>query len=139
MQTKIRILFLTFTLVLVPLGQIAPAQARTKTDDDPAKIKANVEKRLANKKTKVEIKLRSGSKIKGRITQAGENGFTITEDKTGKQSDVSYSEVAQVRGRGMSTGTKIALIVGVAAVVVIVAGVISVKNADFFRGGIRVP
>jgi len=39
----------------------------------------------------------------------------------------------------MGTGTKIAIIVGVAAVVVIVAGVISVKNADFFRGGIRVP
>jgi len=57
----------------------------------------------------------------------------------GEQTDVAYSDVAQVKGRGMGTGTKIAIIVGVAAVVIIVAGVISVKNADFFRGGIRVP
>ena len=139
MQTRLKALSLALMLLVVPLSRVAHAQAPANDAENTAKIKAEVAKRIAGKKTKVKIKLRNGEELKGRIDQADDNGFTVTEDKTGKQTQVSYGEVARVKGRGMGTGTKIAIIVGVAVVVVAVVGVIAVKNADFFSGGIRIP
>jgi hypothetical protein len=44
--------------------------------------------------------------------------------------------VACCRGRGMSTLTKIGIVVGVAIVVVGVAVAVAIKNFDPFEGGI---
>jgi len=139
MHNKLKVLFLAFMLVFVPLARAGPTRAQSKEADQTAKVKAEVAKRVASNKTKVKIKLRNGEEIKGRIEQAGDSSFTISEDKSGKQTQVAYSDVAGVKGRGMSTAMKIGIVIGVAVVVIAVVGVISVKNTDYFRGGIRVP
>ena len=135
---KAKSLVLAFMLFLTPLAQTARAQPQTNPDQS-AKIKSEVAKRLANKKNHVNIELRNGDKLKGRIEQADDNKFTIRQDKTGNKIELSYSDVLKVKGQGLGTGAKIGIAVGIAAVVVAIAVVVALKNFDPFEGGIRIP
>ena len=133
---KIKSLALSFSLVLVPFLHLAYAQPQYSNAETIEKVKSAVARRIANKKTRVEIKLRDGDKVKGNIEQANDDGFTLTEDKTGRKLQMSYNSVEKVSGRGMSTLTKIGIVVGVAVVVVAVAVAVAIKNFDPFEGGI---
>jgi sRNA-binding regulator protein Hfq len=135
---KVKSLALALMLFLTPLAQTTRANPQTNPDQS-AKIKSEVAKRLANKKNHVNIDLRNGDKLKGRIEQADDNKFTIRQDKTGNKIELSYSDVLKVKGQGLGTGAKIGIAVGIAAVVVAVAVVVALKNFDPFEGGIRVP
>ena len=138
MKTKLKILVLAFTLALMPLTRMV-VQARPQADDAQrtAKVKAEVAKRISNKKTKVKVKLQTGEKLKGRIDGADDNGFTVTEDKTNKQIQMSYAEVQEVKGRGgLSTPVKIAIVAGIAIGVLAIIAVVAVKTFDPFSGGI---
>jgi len=135
---KAKSLVLALMLFLTPLAQTARAHPQTNPDQS-AKIKSEVAKRLANKKNHVNIELRNGDKLKGRIEQADDNKFTIRQDKTGNKIDLSYSDVQKVKGQGLGTGAKIGIAVGVAAAVVAVVVVVALKNFDPFSGGIRIP
>jgi sRNA-binding regulator protein Hfq len=130
-------LTLVFSLMFVPLGQFAHAQSQDaqhnhasvseapapQTEADAAqtaKIKEQVTKRLANKKTHVKIRMRNGSAVDGRITEAQDEWFSLTEDKTGRKVEMSYSAVQKVNGRGMSgrmkAGIVVAALAGAAAI-----------------------
>jgi small nuclear ribonucleoprotein (snRNP)-like protein len=135
---KVKSLALAFILVLTPLAPIARAQPQT-SPDQTAKIKTEVAKRIANKKNHVNIDLRNGDKLKGRLEQADDNKFTIRQDKTANTIEISYDDVLKVKGQGLGTGAKIGIALGVAAVVVAVVVVVALKNFDPFEGGIRVP
>jgi hypothetical protein len=137
-MNKLKSLTLMALLILLPLARVA--QAQTGAVDQTSKIRAEVARRVDNKKTRVKIKLLTGEELKGRIDQAAGDVFTVTEDKTGRKVDLKYSEVAAVKGRGISTLTKVGIVVGVAVVVVAIAVVVAVRNFDpFSNGGIRVP
>ncbi len=126
---------LALILALLPLVQ---AQGQSESTDAArlAKVKSEVTKRLANKKTRVKVKLHDGGELKGRLEQANDVGFTLTEDKTNKAIELTYGAVDKVSGRGMSTMAKVgigaAIGVGLLAVIVVVA----LKNFDPFSGGI---
>jgi small nuclear ribonucleoprotein (snRNP)-like protein len=135
---KVKSLALASILVLTPLAQTARAHPQTNPDQS-AKIKSEVAKRIANKKNHVNIELRNGDKLKGRLEQADEIKFTIRQDNTGNKLEVSYSDVLKVKGQGLGTGAKIGIAVGLAAAVVAVVVVIALRNFDPFEGGIRVP
>ena len=108
------------------------------TKKDPApqidKIKAKVARLGTGEKAKAKVKLRSGEKLKGYVSAAGENDFTITDKKTGQSKTIAYSEVDSVGKPGLSKGTKITLIVVVAVVATaaILAAVVvhGLKNFD---------
>ena len=134
---KLKSVILVALLVLLPLAQAVHAQSGAL--DQTARVKAEVAKRVDNKKTRVKVKLLSGEEVKGRIDQATDDTFTVIEDKTGRKVDLKYSDVASVKGRGMSTLTKVGIVTGVAIVVVAVAVVVAVRNFDPFSGGIRIP
>ncbi|MGH9972185.1 MAG: hypothetical protein ACREBG_30945 [Pyrinomonadaceae bacterium] len=119
MKTRLTTLCLSLLLLFGPLGRAVVAQQPSADVEKATKVKSEVAKRVTNKKTRVKIKLRSGEELKGRITQADESRFTVTDEKTGKQTELTYTEVATVKGRGgLSTGWKIG-IVAIAAVVVV--------------------
>lgn len=103
-------LLLCLLLIVAPaaLGQQLTNEAET------AKVKAEVTRRVDKNEDRVKIKLRNGSEVKGRITQTAENGFTLTDEKSGARTDVSYTDVQKLSGRGMSKKTKIAIGVGAA-------------------------
>jgi hypothetical protein len=107
-----------------PIPQIAAVKktdfnaAPTPKDPVPQaeKIKMKVAKMGTGEKAKAKIKLRSGEKLKGYISSAGENDFVLTDKKSGKTTTIAYADVDEVGKPGLSQGTKIALIVVVAVV-----------------------
>ena len=137
LKTKLSIAGVALLLVLAPLTRVAQAQPQPRDEQNTASIKATVEKRLANKKTKVKVKLRTGEEVKGQINQSDDNGFTLMQDKTNKQVQISYAEVQKVSGRGgLSTAAKIGIIAGIAVGVLAIVVIVAVRNFDPFSGGI---
>jgi hypothetical protein len=132
---KMKALAFSLMLTVAPLLHVANAQAQT-APGNAARIKAEVAKRMANSKTHVNIDLLNGNKLKGRIEQAEEATFAIRQDKTNQRIELSYNDVAKVKGQGLGTGAKIGLVVGAAAVVLAVVVVVAIKNFDPFEGGI---
>jgi sRNA-binding regulator protein Hfq len=135
---------LAFILLLAPLGRMAYAgqtgmtfAAGNKTAEQMQKIKEGISKRIKEKKNRVKLKLRNGSEVKGRLDHAGEDSFTVTDEKTGQQLALAYSDVDEVKGRGLSKGMKIGIIT-VAAVTATVAIIVlvAIHNFDPFKGGI---
>jgi hypothetical protein len=166
MKHKLAIPFLALLLVFLPLTRVVNAQTPTtvvetlsvtplisEQRDGPsetatgslqegiakpktAKIKEQITKRIANKKSRVKIKMSTGQELKGRLDQAGDEQFTLKEDKSGRSTQIAYRDVDKVSGRGMTNVTKVLIIVGVAVVVVAIIGVVAVKNIDPFENGL---
>jgi translation initiation factor IF-1 len=114
MKRTLTTLFLAHALVLSTLGPATRAQSNLNTE---TKAKTEVVDRLNKKETRVKVKLRNGSEMKGRITQSGDNSFTLTDEKTGNKSDIAYADVVNVEGRGMSKKKKMFIAIGAGAVV----------------------
>jgi len=141
MKRQLWVLFLGFALCFVPVARVAgqaKADQPSKLDQQIAKIRAAISKRVADDKDRVKLQLRDGSEVKGRLSQAGDDSFTLTNDKSGQQTGLNYADVQRVNGRGLGRGAKIGIIaatvVGVAAILVIKAS----RDFDPFKNGIRV-
>jgi hypothetical protein len=81
---------------------------------DRQKVKDGVLKLGTGEKARIEVKLKDKTKLAGYISETTEEGFTITDLKTGVATDVNYADVGQVKGNNLSTGAKVAIWVGVA-------------------------
>jgi hypothetical protein len=128
----------SLTVVLIALmllfNNLQSVTAQTRTVNDAAtinKIKANVSKRGTGEKARVNVKMLNGTKMKGFISQTGEDSFTLADSKTKQTSTLAYSDIAQVKKQGMSTGTKILIGVGVGVAVTAVVLAIAARNLDF--------
>jgi hypothetical protein len=131
-------LSLMFIGLLAFAANLQFINAQTRTGNDAAtinKIKANVSKRGTGEKARVNVKMLNGTKVKGFINQAGDESFTLTDSKTKQTSTLDYSDVAQVKGTGLSKGGKILIGVGVAvAVTAIVVAVAADRALDNLLG-----
>ena len=136
MKSNLTVVFLSFILILVPLARVVNAQVQANDVEKTSEVRSEVAKRISKKKTRVKIKLRDGKELKATINQANENGFSVTDEKTGKQIELAYSDVVAVKGRGMSTGMKIGIIAGVAAAALAIAVLVAIKNFDPFENGL---
>lgn len=94
-----------------------PTSANGQAEKDTrltAKAKADVAAFGIGPDARVSVKLLEGKKLKGYISQAGEDSFVITDSKTGSTTSIAYAEVAEVkRQKGISTGK--AIVIGVGA------------------------
>jgi hypothetical protein len=62
----------------------------------------------------VNVELQDGSKLKGYISQAGEDSFTLADAKTGQTRALSYLNVAEVKKPGgLSLAAKLGIGIGV--------------------------
>jgi hypothetical protein len=85
------------------------------SQSDPAaeKVKASVAKRGTGPKAKVTVKLKDKTKLKGYISNASGDSFTLSDSKTGQVRTLAYSDVAEVKKQGgLSLGAKIGIGVG---------------------------
>ena len=122
-------------LLLTPVTRVALAQERL-TDKSVAEIRTMIARRLRDEKTNVIVRLRNGSELKGRITQAAENMFTLRENNTGTNRHISYEDVMKLKGRGLSKGAKFGILTGILAGAVIIGALVSLKNFDPFKDGV---
>jgi hypothetical protein len=136
MKEKLRVFSLAFMLVLAPLARFVRAQPQANGARKTARLRADVSKRVASRNTRVNIKLLSGAELKGHIEHADDKGFTFTEDKTGKNWSIAYSEVNNVKGRGLGTGAKIGIIAAVTVGLLVTVVVLGMRNFDPFKNGV---
>jgi hypothetical protein len=97
------------------------------------KVKADVAKRGTDEKARVKVKLRDGSKLKGYVSQAGEDSFTLTDSRTGQTRTLAYRDVTEVKkqGGGLSLAAKIGIGLGAAVGVLALVYVIGCGNDPF--------
>ena len=130
------------SLVLVGLmlygANLQIISAQTNTDNVVEKVKTDVFRRGTGEKSKVVVKMKDGTKMKGYISQTGEDSFDLTDSKTKQTTAVAYGDVAQVKKQGLSKGAKIALGIGIAAAVTVVVLGVAINNAadDLFGGSL---
>ena len=88
------------------------------------KVKAKVQKTRAGEKSKVRVRLRDGTDLRGHISDIGNESFRVTEGATRKTTLVPYAYVQSLKGKGLSTAAKVLIFTGMGlAVVVIVVAV----------------
>lgn len=98
--------------LLLQMFCVLPVAAATRQAQDAqlAKVKADVAKH-EQKRDKVSVKLKDGSKLNGRITARDDASFTLT-DKSGATRSLTYTEVEKVKSAGgLSTMAKIGIAV----------------------------
>ena len=103
--------FLMFTAV-----SVHPVAAATKAEKEArfaGKVKTGIEKLGVGSDARVEVKLRDKTRLKGFISETSENGFVVTDLKTGASNTVAYADVSKVKGNNLNTGAKIAIGIGI--------------------------
>jgi preprotein translocase subunit SecF len=92
-------------------------------------VKEGIRKLGTGAEARIEVKLRDKTKLKGYVSEAGEDSFVIVDERTGATSTVTYPQVKQVHGKNLSTAAKIAIGVGVILLPIIIA-LIFVSTGD---------
>lgn len=100
----------------------APEAARS-----AGEMRVAVQRLGVGPKSRVEVRLRDGAKLRGSISAAGEDTFTITDSKTGAPRTVAYADVARVKKPGGGLSTRTWVIIGAAAAAAVIVGVTVLK------------
>jgi len=117
-----RLIALALVGLLINLAAVRTAFATSKGEEQArfaGKVKANVLKLGTGEKARVKVQLRDKTRLEGYISASDEDGFTVTNSKTGAATQVAYPQVKSVKGNNLSTGAKIGIGVGVAFVVLV--------------------
>lgn len=115
--------------LLVNMAGAVPAYADSKTEKEARfeeKVKENINRLGTGEATRVEVRLRDKTRLKGYISEAGENNFVVV-DASGGSHTVAYPQVKQVRGNNLSTGARIAIGVAIVAAL-LTLGVLAGRN-----------
>lgn len=93
-----------------PVSKMQQILRKAQEKDKPVKVTLN--RRIENR-----------NKLTGRVSEISDTGFTLTEEQTGRPMVLSYEDVRQVSGKGMSKGAKVAIGIGIAVVAFIGVGI----------------
>lgn len=101
------------------LLQSVAVPAFAKSDAEKAarraeKVRTQLAKLGTGKDVRVRLELRDKTKLEGYISEAGAEGFVLT-DSAGKTTTVAYPQVKKAQGNNLSTGAKIAIGIGIGA------------------------
>ena len=121
-------LLLLFSLLCAANPQSLLAQ--TSTGNSVQTVKTDVSRRGTGEKSKVVVKMKDGRKLKGFISQSGEESFDLTDSKTKQTTSLAYRDVTQVKKQGLSTAAKIAIGAGVVFLGVGVLAAATIRGSD---------
>nr|MBA3320024.1 hypothetical protein [Pyrinomonadaceae bacterium] len=121
-----------FSLALIVTLLCTPVAARGDGPPPVEEIKARVIKRGTGERARVNVKLMDGTKLKGYISEAGEESFVLTDAKTKQTTKLAYTEVKEVKGRGLSRAAKIGIGVGIGVGAAAVVVGLAFRNFEIF-------
>jgi preprotein translocase subunit SecF len=127
------LLSLLLTGLLVQGLGTAPALAAQANNDAQAveKIKLKIAKMGVGEKARVTIRTKDGKKIKGFISQAGSDDFTLRDRNSGEATTISYNDVMKVENnRGHSTARNLLIGVGIGVGALLVTLAIIFSSLD---------
>lgn len=131
MKNHLTIILIGSLLFLASGGQTLARSSGKDKVPTVEEIKAKIAKLGTGKKAKAQIKLRTGEKIKGFVSSAGDDSFAFTERESKQTKTIAYTDVVEVKkSGGLSTGAKIAIGLGI-GVGVLALVAIHVKNHLF--------
>jgi hypothetical protein len=128
-----KLLTMMVACLVVSAVSVRPVAASANAEKEArfaGKVKLGIEKLGSGSDTRVEVKLRDKTRLKGYISEISENEFVITDVKTGASKKVAYADVKQVKGNNLSTGAKIAIGVSVAAGLILLITILIILNSD---------
>jgi hypothetical protein len=121
MFKKILSLVLVGLLLNVSGGSFAYAGSKEEKKTRFAEqVKEGISKLGTGAEARIEVKLRDKTKLKGYVSEAGQDSFVMVDEKTGATATVTYTQVKQVKGNNLSKGAEIALGVGVILLPIII-------------------
>jgi small nuclear ribonucleoprotein (snRNP)-like protein len=104
-------------VLLVTAFGFQPALAQTGNETQALeKVRASVQKIGLGRNARVEVKLRDNTQLKGYISAADQDSFTVIDSKTGSTRTVSYADSSSVKKAGSGLSAKTWIILGAAAV-----------------------
>lgn len=105
----------TLSVIITAISFGLPATALAQSTAELEKIRAKVQTLAASKDSRVEVKFRDRTKVKGYIESVEPVSFTLRDSNGGTPQSISYSEVESVsKADGVSTKTWL-ILGGVAA------------------------
>lgn len=117
---------LSALLLSLALG-IQAGRAQSSKDSEAERARAKVQKIGVGREARVEVKLRDKSKVKGYISAAVDDSFTVADSRTGTPQTIAYTDVTEVKTPGNGLSTRTLVILGAAAVAAIIVGVTVIK------------
>lgn len=112
---------ISLALVVVLLHGSVAAQGQPQSPTQTVAKMQQVLHKAQEKDKAVKVtlnkKIDNQSKFTGKVSEISDTGFTLTDQKTGKPMKLAYAYVQQISQKGMSTGAKIAIVVGVVVAV----------------------
>lgn len=132
-----KLLSLALAGLLLHTASVQPTFAQSKAGAQAQlieKVKAQILHLGVGEASRVTVRLRNNAKMEGYISQTGEDSFEVTNKKTGGATTIAYDDVAQVKGKGLSTGAKIGIGIAIGAAVTITALYIAFKKNGLGHG-----
>ena len=128
-----KLLTIVVACLVVSAVNVRPVAASTKAEKEvrfAGKVKQGIEKLGSGRDTRVEVKLRDKTRLKGFISEISENGFVVTDVKTDASNRVAYADVSQVKGNNLSTGAKIGIGIAIGAGITILILLLIMNHLD---------
>ena len=121
-------------LVTTTIGETSRAESKgekemKKEAKQAAKIRQEVAKRGTGENARAKVELKNNTKLNGYVSEIGDDTFVITTFKTKAATKVAYRDVAHLSGKGLPTGTKVAIIGGVVIALVLVIALVAYPSA----------
>ena len=127
MFRKITTAVLTFLMVTSAVG-VHSAKAQSSSNDlQTEKVRTKISRIGIGPKARIEAKLRDNTKLKGYISAADHDSFTVTNVNTGNTTQVSYTDIAEVKKSGNGLSTRTWFILGGAATAAAIVGFTVIK------------
>lgn len=118
-----RILSLSLVALLLVVTGVRPVHAKSVSEKEArlaGKVKAGVEKLGTGASARVEVKLKDKTTLKGYVSEAGAEDFSVVDARTGAAVRITYPQVQKVKGHNLSTGAKIAIGLGAVVAVLVI-------------------
>ena len=106
---------------------VRPAVAQATSNAEHTQIRTRVQSIGAGQNARVEVKLKNSTKVKGYVSGAGPDSFTVVDSKTGSSETIAYADVAQVRKSHSGLKTRTWIILGGLAVAAVIVGLTVIK------------
>lgn len=109
--------YLAFVLIslLVAIPSVGAKSKADKEAQQTEKIKTALLQLGTGQEARVSLKLKDKTKVAGYIRAAGAESLVVVDATTGAATTVPYPTITQVKGNNLSTGAKVAIVLGIVA------------------------
>jgi hypothetical protein len=124
--------FLAMTLAcsLFSVVVARPTYGGTKKGEDASsaeKLKRGLSSLGTGESVRVKVRLRDKTKLRGYVSQVEEDGFVVTDPDAGVSRRVAFADVAQIKGKNLSTDAQLVIAAGIVTTILVLAVIVALE------------